>query len=47
MRMAVTMGDASGIGPEIALRCYSGKELKDDFVLYGDSSILRKGADLL
>ncbi|MBM29419.1 MAG: 4-hydroxythreonine-4-phosphate dehydrogenase PdxA [Gammaproteobacteria bacterium] len=47
MRMAVTMGDASGIGPEIVLRCYSGKELKDDFVLYGDSSILRKGADLL
>ena len=45
--MAVTMGDASGVGPEIVLRCYSGQELKDDFVLYGDANILQKGANLL
>ena len=45
--MAVTMGDASGVGPEIALRCYANGELANDVVVYGDASILRAGATLL
>lgn len=46
-RFAVTMGDASGVGPEIILRSYAGKELKEDIVVYGDLSILQAGAKLL
>ena len=45
--MAVTMGDASGVGPEIALRCFANGELANDVVVYGDASILRAGATLL
>ena len=45
--MAVTMGDASGVGPEIALRCYANGELANDVVVYGDESILKAGAALL
>ena len=47
MRMAVTMGDASGVGPEIILRRYAAGELPDDVVVYGDAEILRTGARLL
>ena len=45
--MAVTMGDASGVGPEIALRYFANGELANDVVVYGDASILRAGATLL
>lgn len=45
--MAVTMGDASGVGPEITLRCYANGELANDVVVYGDAAILRAGATLL
>ena len=45
--MAVTMGDASGVGPEIALRCFANGELANDVVVYGDESILKAGAALL
>ena len=45
--MAVTMGDASGVGPEITLRCYANGELTNDVVVYGDAAILRAGANLL
>jgi len=45
--MAVTMGDASGVGPEIVLRCYADGELAKDVVIYGDASILIAGATLL
>ena len=45
--MAVTMGDASGVGPEITLRCYANGELANDVVVYGDVAILRAGATLL
>ena len=47
MRMAVTMGDASGVGPEIALRRFAAGELGDDVVVYGDAAILERGAALL
>ena len=46
-RMAVTMGDASGVGPEIILRRFAEGELGDDVVIYGDQAILEAGAGLL
>jgi 4-hydroxythreonine-4-phosphate dehydrogenase len=45
--LAITMGDASGVGPEIVLRRWVEGDLGDDVVVYGDASILRHGADLL
>jgi 4-hydroxythreonine-4-phosphate dehydrogenase len=45
--MAITMGDASGVGPEIVLRCAADGSLDDDVVVYGDATILRHGAGLL
>ena len=45
--MAVTMGDASGVGPEIVLRCASEGRLGHQVVVYGDASILVRGAELL
>ena len=45
--MAITMGDASGVGPEIALRSFADGKLGDDVVIYGDAEILRAGARLL
>lgn len=47
MRMAVTMGDASGVGPEILLRRFAAGQIRDDVVAYGDASILEQGARLL
>ncbi|MFZ4720946.1 MAG: 4-hydroxythreonine-4-phosphate dehydrogenase PdxA, partial [Ilumatobacteraceae bacterium] len=51
MTLAITMGDASGIGPEIVLRSWVQGELGDgsngDVVVYGDLAILRAGAELL
>ena len=46
--MAITMGDPSGVGPEIVLRHFAA--VPDAFaqaVVYGDVSILRHGAELL
>lgn len=45
--LAITMGDPSGIGPEIVLRRFVDGGLGDDVVVYGDESILRHGADIL
>ncbi len=46
--MAITMGDASGVGPELVLRrAAQGALLDGDVVVYGDAAILRHGADLL
>ena len=47
MRMAITMGDAGGVGPEIVLRRFAGGQLGDDVLVYGDAAILRAGAELL
>ncbi len=42
--MAITMGDASGVGPEIVLRRAAEGALSDgSVVVYGDASILRSG----
>ncbi|MFZ9628414.1 MAG: 4-hydroxythreonine-4-phosphate dehydrogenase PdxA [Ilumatobacteraceae bacterium] len=45
--IAITMGDASGVGPEIVLRRWVEGDLGDDVVVYGDAAILRAGASLL
>jgi len=46
--MAITMGDASGVGPEIVLRrAAEGAFVDDAVVIYGDAAILRHGAELL
>ena len=46
--MAITMGDASGVGPEIVLRrAADGAFSVDPVVVYGDAEILRHGATLL
>jgi 4-hydroxythreonine-4-phosphate dehydrogenase len=44
--LAITMGDASGVGPEIVLRCAASGRLGSHLV-YGDEAILRRGAGLL
>ncbi|MGD9794728.1 MAG: 4-hydroxythreonine-4-phosphate dehydrogenase PdxA [Acidimicrobiia bacterium] len=45
--LAITMGDPSGVGPEIVLRRFAAGGLGDDVVVYGDADILRAGAALL
>jgi 4-phospho-D-threonate 3-dehydrogenase / 4-phospho-D-erythronate 3-dehydrogenase len=46
--MAITMGDASGVGPEIILRRAADGAFDDDaVVVYGDVAILRRGVELL
>ncbi len=45
--MAVTMGDANGVGPEILLRRFAGGMLDDSVVVFGDAEVLRAGAELL
>ena len=44
--MAITMGDASGVGPEIVLRRFMTHGLGRS-VVYGDAAVLRHGAMLL
>jgi 4-phospho-D-threonate 3-dehydrogenase / 4-phospho-D-erythronate 3-dehydrogenase len=45
--IAITMGDASGVGPEIVLRCADELIAAGDVCVVGDATILRAGADLL
>jgi 4-hydroxythreonine-4-phosphate dehydrogenase len=45
--MAITMGDASGVGPEIVLRWAASGAATDGVVVYGDAAILAHGAGLL
>lgn len=54
--LAITMGDASGVGPEIVLRAFHDGTLggvgvgdvgAGDVVVYGDLAVLRHGAELL
>ncbi len=46
--IAITMGDASGVGPEIVLRSAADGHLLDEsIVVYGDASVLRGGQRLL
>ena len=46
--LAVTMGDASGVGPELVVRrAADGAFVDGSVVVYGDAAILRHGAGLL
>ena len=46
--MAITMGDASGVGPEIVLRRAAEGALRDGAtVVFGDAAVLEHGRDLL
>ena len=45
--MGITMGDASGVGPEIVLRRFADGGLDGDVVVYGDAAILIAGAQRL
>ncbi len=45
--LAITMGDPSGVGPEIVLRRFYEGGLGEDVAVYGDEAILRHGAKLL
>lgn len=40
MTIGITMGDSSGVGPEIILHAFKNGELPHDFVVIGDYSIL-------
>jgi 4-hydroxythreonine-4-phosphate dehydrogenase len=44
--LAITMGDASGVGPEIVLRRHVSHGL-GDVVVYGDLAVLRRGVEVL
>lgn len=43
MCLAITMGDSSGVGPEIILKAYANRELSNDFIVVGDFSVLKFG----
>lgn len=45
--IAITMGDAHGIGPELVLRAYAAGELPEEVVVVGDTSVLRACAETL
>ncbi len=45
--VAITMGDASGVGPEILLRRFADGLLGDGVLAYGDAAILARGAEML
>ena len=40
MTIAITMGDSSGVGPEIILHAFKKNELPQDFVVVGDYGVL-------
>ena len=40
MCIAITMGDSSGVGPEIVLKAFAQRELPADCIVIGDASIL-------
>ena len=41
MRIGITVGDASGVGPEILLKAWSSGELEPPIVIFGDLDILQ------
>lgn len=45
--IAVTMGDANGVGPELVLKAWVEGELRQDFLVVGDSDIIAYCADRL
>ena len=47
MNLAITMGDANGVGGEILLRCFALGQLPADAVVFGEAAILSVGARIL
>ena len=47
MLIGITMGDASGVGPELILKAFMKNSLEGDFIVIGDFSILAYCNDLL
>lgn len=45
--IAITMGDASGVGPEIIIKSFQDHQLPEKTVVYGDLSILEAGSSHL
>lgn len=45
--IGITMGDAGGVGPELALKAYKNNELNKDFILIGDYEIMYYCNELL
>ncbi|BBP92206.1 hypothetical protein BsIDN1_58240 [Bacillus safensis] len=47
--IAVTMGDAAGVGPEIILKAFQQTRLHEEAVLFviGDTSILNRAKDFV
>ena len=40
MIYGITMGDSSGVGPEIVLNAFRSGELREDIVVFGDLAVL-------
>ncbi|NIM04212.1 MAG: 4-phospho-D-threonate 3-dehydrogenase, partial [Armatimonadetes bacterium] len=47
MLIGVTMGDSSGVGPEIALKAYCNREIAHPIVVFGDFPVLEHCNELL
>ena len=47
MILGVTMGDSSGVGPEVLLKAYSRGELRHPLVCYGDLAVLKHCNEVL
>ncbi len=47
MLIGITMGDASGVGPELAIKAFKNGEIDDNFVLVGDYEIIEYCNSLL
>ena len=45
--IALTMGDASGVGPEIIIKGFAERISLDDVLVYGDARIFRAGSNCL
>ncbi|HUX11901.1 MAG TPA: 4-hydroxythreonine-4-phosphate dehydrogenase PdxA [Spirochaetia bacterium] len=45
--IAITMGDANGIGPELVLKAWLQQELRSDFIVVGDAAVLEHCARYL
>jgi 4-phospho-D-threonate 3-dehydrogenase / 4-phospho-D-erythronate 3-dehydrogenase len=45
--LGITMGDPSGVGPEILLKALAEKQIGSDVVVFGDSGVFRRCSELL
>ncbi len=47
MIFGITMGDSSGVGPEILAKAFGAAELRRPFVAFGDLAVMQRCADVL